>query len=677
MSVLSHQSAINDKRNFWLQSGTISSLTVNSLTVTGIENASTLNANSISSGILTSGGVEANTVSTIHFYADIINIDEATISSISTNAIELDGAYLNTAGGNELLLNGIPIATTANLSSIQDWAIFPAVSSILMANSGLDIGSALVPVREGYFSTIYANNAQIVSTILVPSETVSSLFVDTEFVSTSFTQVANIQQGNFSSISSGVLTSQVGSFSSLFATTGSISSLGADTGSISSFFANTASVSSFSFSTLNGLSLSNYQASNWSRYPAVTQVNMCNQNIVNLGNLNAQNAYVAGQLYGSDTRGNQGTFSNFINVGYFSNLLSNGYNFNVNTGGNVSCYDINAEDITCCNVEVGDPLTSLADVNIYGATALPGDNALYVEGGVEFDGGLIHGTAFGCLPAGGINTTRFSMTPAAGIVMITPIAISMNAGAVMNQAVGGAYSLAVGGVANLAAGTYMEINSGELKLINDTPIIFSANAGVGPSGGLNMNTYIDSKSLAINNLPFGIFENYKTGATYTISSGMSSIQLETIPLPSIGQWQIQSGFEFTLNSGNGKDANVDLYFSPVANPDFSYLAQGIFTAPITNILSNFKLTLGGAVGVSTITGSNLVVGSTISELISTNSITGSTLSTFTSSFFSSFVFEGGLNLYLDTTNASATFNATLRRGAIGASYLGSYFPSLQ
>jgi hypothetical protein len=201
MSVLSHQSAINPNRNFWLASGAISTLTVNNLIVTQGASISSINTNNVSTQNVTTesleaGGIQTATLSTINFYADIANIDEATISSISTNAVELDGAYLTTSGGNELLLNGVPIATTANLSSIQDWAIFPAISSILMANNQLDIGSLAVPVREGYFSTIYANNANIVSTILVPSETVSSLFVDTEIVSTSFTQIANIQQGN-------------------------------------------------------------------------------------------------------------------------------------------------------------------------------------------------------------------------------------------------------------------------------------------------------------------------------------------------------------------------------------------------------------------------------------------------------------------------------------------------
>ena len=67
------------------------------------------------------------------FNADTISASMAYLSSISTTSITLDGNTLDTGGGGfgaTLLLNGVPIATTSNISSVSDWAYFPAISTI-------------------------------------------------------------------------------------------------------------------------------------------------------------------------------------------------------------------------------------------------------------------------------------------------------------------------------------------------------------------------------------------------------------------------------------------------------------------------------------------------------------------------------------------------------------------
>lgn len=67
------------------------------------------------------------------FSADTISSSMAYLSSISTTSITLDGNTLDTGGGGfgaTLLLNGVPIATTSNISSVSDWAYFPAISTI-------------------------------------------------------------------------------------------------------------------------------------------------------------------------------------------------------------------------------------------------------------------------------------------------------------------------------------------------------------------------------------------------------------------------------------------------------------------------------------------------------------------------------------------------------------------
>lgn len=60
------------------------------------------------------------------------NTSITTPSAIVSGSINLDGNILTTASGvgAELLLNGIPVATTANISSITDWSLYPAISTI-------------------------------------------------------------------------------------------------------------------------------------------------------------------------------------------------------------------------------------------------------------------------------------------------------------------------------------------------------------------------------------------------------------------------------------------------------------------------------------------------------------------------------------------------------------------
>jgi hypothetical protein len=82
------------------------------------------------SSIGSAGSFNANTISSAVAY----------ISTISTTNITLDGNTLDTGGagfGATLLLNGVPIATTENLSSISDWAYDPAISTVQMDGNDL------------------------------------------------------------------------------------------------------------------------------------------------------------------------------------------------------------------------------------------------------------------------------------------------------------------------------------------------------------------------------------------------------------------------------------------------------------------------------------------------------------------------------------------------------------
>ena len=140
-------------------------------------NVSTLNANTISTNSLTASALSTNTLD-----AEYINN-----STINTLHVDLDGQIL-TANASELLLNGVPIATTSNISSIADWSYEPAVSTVQMA--GYDINQAgtisTTNIRGGnaFFTNLIAFNAMFVST----------------YTSTISTQVNTAELGNYSSL---------------------------------------------------------------------------------------------------------------------------------------------------------------------------------------------------------------------------------------------------------------------------------------------------------------------------------------------------------------------------------------------------------------------------------------------------------------------------------------------
>lgn len=173
-------------------------------------------------------------------------------------------------------------------------------------------------------------------------------------------------------------------------------------------------------------------ASNWSLFPAKTDV-QAGSSTITTSNI---------QINGSNiTNGN--TFTNSLGVGGTSLVPI----ASITSGG----------DLSCRNIEVGDNVTSVADVNIYGANAVPGDNALYVQGGVQFDGGTIHGFSAGVIPVAGINTGRIDMLQA-GFNLLHPLVGAITTGTAMSLTAGGAMSLAAGG--------YIETNTSTIQCIN-------------------------------------------------------------------------------------------------------------------------------------------------------------------------------------------------------------------
>ena len=83
-----------------------------------------------------------------------------TASTVTINSnLVLDGNVLTTDSGGELLLNGIPIATTHNISSITEWSYYPAISSInCNTNNILNAGDFVFNNNEGAISGLSTIN---------------------------------------------------------------------------------------------------------------------------------------------------------------------------------------------------------------------------------------------------------------------------------------------------------------------------------------------------------------------------------------------------------------------------------------------------------------------------------------------------------------------------------------
>ncbi len=183
---------------------------------------------------------------------------------ISTALISLDQAFL-TANNTELLLNGIPLATTSNLSSLSDWALDPAISTI---DANLN---DIINVKNIYASDFIGNllniNQAFISDLTVYQQTTenfaSTITLDGRTINCSTINVNDTvvsDDGIFSTLT-------VGTFN-----TSNLSSVNVRATNITG--------SNVIVSSINGEQFINGNAETWSRYPAVSTVQMNGYNIV-------------------------------------------------------------------------------------------------------------------------------------------------------------------------------------------------------------------------------------------------------------------------------------------------------------------------------------------------------------------------------------------------------------
>ena len=203
-----------------------------------------LNVSSITTSTLTANKITANST--------ISGFFEGTYGEISNWYVD-EKLYVNfqelTADSDQLFLNGIPVATTANLSSIQNWSYFAQVST-LDGNNQSTIGlsyleASTIGTKNLIASNIFTQNLMAFNIVNFTSSVIevyeSTIQSDIKLANISTANINNlyVSTGGFST-----LNSINGAFNNISAGTASINTLTGTSASFSNFTASSITVSS-------------------------------------------------------------------------------------------------------------------------------------------------------------------------------------------------------------------------------------------------------------------------------------------------------------------------------------------------------------------------------------------------------------------------------------------------
>jgi hypothetical protein len=275
-------------------------------------NVSTLNANRITAVSTLTGFIEGT-------YGEISNwyVDE----KLYVNFQEL------TADSDQLFLNGIPVATTANLSSIQNWSYFAQVST-LDGNNQSTIGlsyleASTIGTKNFTASNIFTQNlmayniVNFTSTVVEVYESTIQSDVKLANISTANIKNAFVSTGNFST-----LNSVSGAFNNISAGTATVNTITGGTASFSNFTASSITVSSI---------ISPPAAS--ATFSSITVVSNTNTGSLTVGS-NGTTTFAAAPTF-SDGANFNGTRPNF-NSGINTSAANNFNNCNLDNVGRIT-----------------------------------------------------------------------------------------------------------------------------------------------------------------------------------------------------------------------------------------------------------------------------------------------------------------------------------------------------
>ena len=279
----------------------ISSLTVNSLTANRINATSTL-----------SGFFEGN-------YGEISNwyVDE----KLYVNFQEL------TADSDQLFLNGIPVATTANLSSIQNWSYFAQVST-LDGNNQSTIGLSLLESSTIKTPSLVASNIFTQNLMAYNIVNFTSTVVEVyESTIQSDVKLANISTANINN-----LYVSSGNFSTLNSINGAFNNISAGTTFINTLTGGTASFSNFTASSITVSTIISPPAAS-ANFSSITVVSNTNTGSLTVGSNNTT-TFAAAPTF-SDGANFNGTRPNF-NAGINTTAANNFNNTNLDNVGRIT-----------------------------------------------------------------------------------------------------------------------------------------------------------------------------------------------------------------------------------------------------------------------------------------------------------------------------------------------------
>ena len=390
-----------------------------------------------------------------------INVSSNAITNVSS--LQIDAQVL-TANASSLFINGVAVATIPDISNVEDWAFYPSLANIDANNfaisnvSGFELDGNQVSTLG---NTILVNG-------LNPTSNWSSYTAGTN-VNMGGLSISNVFRVSISGTTQDVVLTASGT---QLLVDGSPVYTGALPSSDVSLWANYPAVadvnmSGFAISNTPSISISGTTqnvvltalasallvdgqpvytgplppstTSNWSLFPALSDVNMSGQNILGNGDIS---------IVANNITLNSGSNITLTKKATTKGIDMTGVLTQCNVGGGSNYFE--------SAVQMGNsgalPTDNLGTLAIYGGNVPVGLSTFYVKGGCTLDGNLTKGHTIGCLPALGINTQRIDVLPV-GILLTTPTFITMNGLGAANIAMGGAVAIAAGSYVTLEAGT--------------------------------------------------------------------------------------------------------------------------------------------------------------------------------------------------------------------------------
>jgi len=269
-------------------------------------------------------GNTLNVVSTFtkNLLADYSETTEAFIYDILT----IDNQKL-TANNTSLLLNGVPIATIANLSSIADWSIYPQTSTVQgnrQSTIGLSyLSASTIGAVNLIASNIFTQNLMAFNIVNFQS-TVVEVY---ESTIQSDVKLANISTANINN-----LYVSTGSVSTLNSINGNFNNISAGTTTVNTITGNSASFSNFTASSITVSSIISPPVTAGS-FSSITVVSNTNTGSLTVGTNNTT-SFASAPVF-SDGGNFNGTRPNF-NTGIVTSGPNNFNNTNLDNVGRIT-----------------------------------------------------------------------------------------------------------------------------------------------------------------------------------------------------------------------------------------------------------------------------------------------------------------------------------------------------